>query len=83
MKDHTKDVVAQVTGFLMAILLFLGTVNIHFDWFTEKSISAFGLLLGAAIALGINLYTIYQNHYGFTDKAKKEKSMIDDLNRPK
>jgi hypothetical protein len=83
MKDHVKDVISQVTGFLMAILLFLGTVNIEYKWFTEASISAVGLVLTAGTMLVINLYTIYRNHYGFTDKAKKEKSMIDDLNRPK
>jgi hypothetical protein len=83
MKDHVKDVVAQVTGFLMAILFFFGTINVKFEWFTAESISAAGLILTAGTMLIINLYTIYQNHYGFTKKARKEKSVIDDFNRPK
>jgi hypothetical protein len=83
MSDHVKDVVSQIVGFLSAIFLFLGTVNIKYEWFTEASISAFGLVLSAGMFLAVNLYTIYKNHYGFTEKAKKEKSMIDDLNRPK
>lgn len=77
MKPSTKDIVSQVTGFLMAMLLFLGTINVKFEWFTEASISAFGLVLGAFAALAINMYTIYKNHYGFTKKAKKQKKVLE------
>jgi protein-S-isoprenylcysteine O-methyltransferase Ste14 len=71
-----KDIVKQLVGFLMAVLLFLGTINIKFDWFTEASINAFGFVVAAAIALGINLWTIYKNHYGFTARAKAQKSAL-------
>lgn len=72
-----KDIVAQITGFLTAIFLFLGTLNIKFDWFTEDSISAFGIVVSAGILLGINLLAIYKNHYGFTKKAKVQKQELE------
>ncbi len=75
-----KEVVSQVTGFLTAIMLFLGTINIKFEWFTEDSISAFGLVLSAGILLGVTLYTIYKNHFGFTEKAKKQKAFLEKEN---
>ncbi|MDQ0268864.1 phage holin [Cytobacillus purgationiresistens] len=75
-----KDVVAQIVGFLSAIMLFLGTLNIQFQWLTESSINAFGVVLSAGIFLGVNLYTIYKNHYGFTDKAKQQKAWLEKEN---
>lgn len=72
-----KDIVMQVTGFLMAIMLFLGTINIKFNWLTEESISSFGIVLSAGIALFVTLYSIYKNHYGFTDKAKEQKEFLE------
>ncbi|MEX3713663.1 phage holin [Cytobacillus horneckiae] len=71
-----NDVVKQIVGFLSAIMLFLGTLNIEFQWLTDASISAFGVVLSAGIFLGVNLYTIYKNHYGFTDKAKQQKAWL-------
>ncbi|MBG9603530.1 MAG: phage holin [Bacillota bacterium] len=72
-----RDVVSQVVGFLTAIMLFLGTINIKFEWFNEESISAFGIVLSAGIMLAVTLYTIYKNHFGFTDKAKKQKAFLE------
>ncbi|MCA1029216.1 SPP1 phage holin family protein [Cytobacillus kochii] len=71
-----NDVVKQIVGFLSAIMLFLGTLNIEFQWLTDASISAFGVVLSAGIFLGVNLYTIYKNHYGFTEKAKQQKAWL-------
>lgn len=72
-----KDLVSQVVGFLTAIMLFLGTLNIKFSWLTEESISSFGLLLTAGTALSVTLYTVYKNHYCFTEKAKKQKACLE------
>ncbi|MDM5208411.1 phage holin [Cytobacillus kochii] len=72
-----KDVVAQVVGFLSAIMMFLGTLNVKFEWLTAESIDAFGIVLTAGIALGITLYTIYKNHFGFTKKAKQQKAWLE------
>lgn len=71
-----KDVVSQVVSFLSAAMMFLGTLNIHFEWLTKESINAFGVVLTAAIALGITLYGIYKNHFGFTQKAKNQKAWL-------
>ncbi|MEC1157132.1 phage holin [Cytobacillus horneckiae] len=65
-----------MVGFMSAIMLFLGTLNIQFQWLTEASINAFGVVLSAGIFLGVNLYTIYKNHYGFTGKAKQQKAWL-------
>lgn len=77
------DVVKQITGFLSAVLVFLGLIGVSFEWFTVDSINAFGLVLAAAIPLGYNLYTIYKNHYGFTKKAKHDKVILERTNRIK
>lgn len=72
-----KDTVSQVLGFLSAVMLFLGTLNIKFDWLTESTISAFGVVLSAGILLVVNMYTVYKNHYSLTKKAKKQKEVLD------
>jgi len=71
-----KDVVKQITAFLMAFLLFLGTLNIKFEWFTVDSINAFEAVLIAAIPLVAILVGIYKNHYGITKKAKEQKEVL-------
>lgn len=68
----TKDIVILVTGFLSAVLLFLGTINVYFEWFTADSINAFGALLGGGIALAGALYAVYKNTYAMTEKARKQ-----------
>ncbi|MEK4201140.1 PTS mannose transporter subunit IID [Cytobacillus sp. FSL K6-0265] len=72
-----NDVVKQIVGFFSAIMLFLGTLNIEFQWLTDASINAFGVVLSAGIFLGVNLYTIYKNHYGFTRKAINQKAWLE------
>ena len=67
-----KDIVILVTAALSALMLFLGTIGVAFDWFTEESIGAFGVLLGAVIALVVALYGIYKNTYAITAKARKQ-----------
>lgn len=76
-KDEIKDIVSQVVGFLSAIMLFLGAINIKFEWFTESSISAFGVVLSAGCFLAVTIYTIWRNHYGFTQKAKAQKEYLE------
>ncbi|ASV67566.1 PTS mannose transporter subunit IID [Cytobacillus kochii] len=72
-----NDVVKQIVGFFSAIMLFLGTLNIEFQWLTDASINAFGVVLSAGIFLSVNLYTIYKNHYGFTRKAINQKAWLE------
>lgn len=75
-----KDITKQITGFLTAIFLFLGTINVKIEWFNLKSINAFEVVVIAAIPLCYTLYAIYKNHFGFTRKAKKQKEVLKENN---
>ena len=72
-----KDFTTLLGGFLSALLLFLGTIGISFDWFTQESIDAFVVLIGAAIALGVNAYAVWKNTY-VSKKAKEQKQVLKD-----
>lgn len=72
-----KDIVILVTGFLSTLLLFLGTINVYFEWFTMDSINAFGALLGAGLALGGALYAVYKNTYAVTRKSRKQAKVLE------
>jgi len=72
-----KDFTILLGGFLSALLLFLGTIGISFDWFTQQSIDAFVVLVGAAIALGVNGYAVWKNTY-VSKKAKEQKKVLKD-----
>lgn len=71
MTQKTTDIVKQVVGFLTAISMFLGTIGFAFDWLTVDSINAFGVVLGATIALGYTLYAVYINTFGGKGAFKK------------
>ena len=72
-----QDIAKQITGFLTALLLFLGTINIKYEWLNADSINALELLLIAGGLLVYNIYRIYRNHYGFTAlKQKKARKKI-------
>lgn len=70
-----KDIVTLLGGFLTALLLFLGAIGISFDWFTQDSIDAFVVLVGAAIALVINLYAVWKNTY-VSKKAQEQDELL-------
>lgn len=72
-----KEGVRLITGILSALLLFLGTISVQFDWLTEESIGAFGTLLGALLALGFALYGIFKNHYTLTKKRKEQLEVLE------
>jgi hypothetical protein len=71
-----KDVAKQITGFLTALFLFLGAINVKFEWFTLNSINAFEVVIVAAIPLVYTFYAIWKNHFGFTEKAKEQKEVL-------
>lgn len=73
----TKDIVILVTGFLSTLLLFLGTINVYFEWFTMDSINAFGALLGAGIALAGALYAVYKNTYAMSEKSREQAKVLE------
>ncbi|USK56586.1 SPP1 phage holin family protein [Cytobacillus solani] len=70
-----KDIFTLLGGFLTAVLLFLGTIGISFDWFTQESINAFVIMVGAFVALVINLYAIWKNTYT-SKKAQLQKKAL-------
>lgn len=47
--DKLKQYIGLFGGLLSAILLFLGTLNIEFEWFNTDSIGAFEGVLIAAV----------------------------------
>lgn len=75
MNQKTTDLVKQVVGFLTALSMFMGTIGFAFDWFNADSINAFGVVLGAGLALGYTLYAVYVNTFagaGAFDKAAEK-----------
>lgn len=74
--DKVKSWVTLITGVLSSLLLFLGAINVKYDWFTTESISAFGVLLGALMLLGFNLYSVWKNTY-VTKKGKKQLDVLE------
>jgi hypothetical protein len=71
-----KDVFTLLGGFLTSVLLFLGTIGVTFDWFTQMSIDAFVFMVSAGVALAINLYAVYKNT-NFLDKWRARKQRRD------
>lgn len=88
-KDKTKGLISQLSGMLSALLLLLGTLNIEFSWFTEESINAFVLFIGAFAAFGVSAWSTYKNSYAFRKgqeenrKIKEAKIAEKRLNQPK
>ncbi|MBD1382854.1 PTS mannose transporter subunit IID [Bacillus sp. IB182487] len=70
-----KDVFTLIGGFLTSLLLFLGTIGVQFDWFTQDSINAFVVLLSSFVALVVNLYAIWKNTY-VSKKAQEQKKVL-------
>jgi SPP1 family holin len=70
-----KDIFTLLGGFLTAVLLFLGTIGIKVDWFTQESIDAFVFMVAAFVALVINLYAVWKNTF-VSKKAKKQKEAL-------
>jgi SPP1 family holin len=71
-----KDSITLLGGFLSALLLFLGAVGLSFEWFTQESINAFVVLVGAGAALVASWYAIWKNTY-VSKKAKVQKEMLE------
>ena len=61
--DKVKGIVILIVGFLQAAMGFLATLNIEFQWLTDASISAFGVLTSATIFLGIGIYAVWKNTF--------------------
>ncbi|MCD5324798.1 MULTISPECIES: phage holin [Pontibacillus] len=80
MKEKAKEFSILVVGFLSAIMGFLATLNIKFQWLTEASIDAFGAVIVAAVMLISGAYAVWKNTFvskkGLEQKnALKEKGL--------
>lgn len=74
--DKLKQLTALIGGFLSAVMLFLGTVGVAFDWLTAESIDAAVAVIGAGGLLLLNLYGVYKNSYVLTEKAKQQEEAL-------
>ncbi|WJY27496.1 phage holin [Sporosarcina trichiuri] len=74
--DKLKQYIGLFGGLLSAVLLFLGTLNVQFEWFNVDSIDAFIGVLIAAVPFILLIYGVYKNSYIVTDKAKKQENEL-------
>ena len=75
-KESAKELATLITGWLTALMGFLATLNIKYEWLTEASINALGVFIVATIILVVSSYAIYKNSFVITDKAKKQKEEL-------
>ncbi|MDM8098650.1 phage holin [Oceanobacillus oncorhynchi] len=61
--DKVKGIVILIVGFLQAVMGFLAALNIEFQWLTDASINAFGLMIAAGVMLGVGLYAVWKNTF--------------------
>lgn len=76
MDDKLKQHVALFGGWLSAVLLFLGTINVEFEWFNVESIGAFEVVLMASVPFVIALYGIWKNTYLVRKRAKEQERVL-------
>lgn len=62
-KDKNKGLAIMISGFLFALMGFLSTLNIEFEWLSEASINSFTILLVAGAQLVITLYATWKNTF--------------------
>lgn len=74
--DKLKQYIGLFGGLLSAVLLFLATLNIEFEWFNTESIGAFEGVLIAAVPFVLLVYGVWKNTYIVTDKAKKQEQEL-------
>lgn len=76
MEDKIKQYIALFGGWLSAVLLFFGTLNIKFEWFHQESIDAFVAVLIAFVPFALLLYGVYKNSYRLSEKAKRQEELL-------
>ncbi|GKV67289.1 MULTISPECIES: phage holin [unclassified Sporosarcina] len=75
MDGKLKEYATLFGGWLSAILLFLGTIGIAFDWFNQESIDAFVVVLMASVPLVIIIYSVWKNTY-VSKKARRQEEEL-------
>lgn len=63
MNDKLKQYIGLFGGWLSAFLLFLGTLNVKFEWFNQESIDAFVVVLITAVPFFLIIYGVWKNTY--------------------
>ena len=76
MDDKLKQYVALFGGWLSAVLLFLGTLNVKFEWFNENSIGALEVVLVATVPFILVIYGVYKNSYRLSEKSKEQERVL-------
>ncbi|WP_245890112.1 phage holin [Rummeliibacillus pycnus] len=74
--DKLKQIVALFGGLLSAILLFLRSIGVTFDWFSQESINAFNQVLLNGIPFVLVIYGVWKNSYIVTKKAKEQEKLL-------
>lgn len=69
--DKMKGLGILLSGWLFAIMGFLATLNIKFEWLTSASINAFVALIIATIMLIGSIYAVWKNTF-VSKKAQKQ-----------
>ena len=74
--DKLKQYIALFGGWLSALLLYLGTLNVRFDWIDQDSISNLQTFLIASIPFILAIYGVYKNSYRLSKKAKMQEETL-------
>ncbi|HWI47194.1 MAG TPA: phage holin [Rummeliibacillus sp.] len=74
--DKLKQCIALFGGMLSAILLFLQSIGVTSDWFTEESVNAFNQVLITAVPFVLVVYGVWKNSYIVTTKAKEQEKLL-------
>ena len=76
-RQAKKGLVSQFIGVLSALLPVLAVLGINFDWFNQEFIDSLEVFISAVVLFGINVYTIYKNHFS----GKKAQTQYKELRR--
>lgn len=72
--ENVREWLVLLAGFVGALKLALASVGLHF--YTQEQADTFIAAIEALIPLVIVSYAVYKNTYVVTDKAKKEKEIL-------
>lgn len=74
--EKLKQYIALFGGLLSAVLLFLGTLGVQIDWFTEDSIGTLTNVLIAAVPFILVIYGVWKNSYIVTKQACEQEQYL-------
>lgn len=74
--EKLKQYIGLFGGLLSAILLFLQTLGLYFNWFNQDSIDAFVNVLLAAVPFVIVIYGVWKNSYIVTKQAREQEKHL-------